>query len=50
MICALLDGFQSSEIEEREFYHKFDGVEEALVELGVLEIVLWIVCAVHHPT
>lgn len=32
------------------FYHKFDGFKEALVELGVLEIVLWVVGAVHHPT
>lgn len=32
----------------KESYHKFDGVEEALVELGVLEIVLRVVCAVHH--
>lgn len=30
--------------------HKFDGVQDALVELVVLEVVLWVVCAVHHPT
>ena len=35
---------------EERFYHKFDGVDEALVELGVLEVVLWVVGAVHHPT
>lgn len=38
------------ELKETESYHKFDGVEEALVELGVLEIVLGVVCAVHHAT
>lgn len=35
--------------EGQKFYHKFDGVEETLVELGVLETVLWVVSAVHHP-
>ena len=34
----------------RAAYHKLDAVEEALVELGVLELVLGAVCAVHHPT
>lgn len=30
-------------------HHKLNRVEEALVELGVLELVLWVVGAVHHP-
>lgn len=38
------------ELKETESYHEFDGVEEALVELGVLEMVLGVVCAVHHAT
>ena len=34
----------------RATHHKLDAVEEALVELVVLELVLWAVCTVHHPT
>lgn len=30
-------------------HHKLNGVEEALVELAVLELVLWVVGTVHHP-
>lgn len=40
----------SERMNEAKSHHKFDGVEEALVELGVLEIVLWVVGAVHHAT
>lgn len=31
-------------------HHKLDGVQETLVELRVLEVVLWTVCTVQHPT
>lgn len=31
-------------------HHKLDGVEKTLVELCVLEVVLWTVCAVQHAT
>lgn len=31
-------------------YHVFNGVNEALVELSVLKVVLWVVYTVHHPT
>ena len=48
-ICVFIP--QSSErLKEKKIYHKLDGVEEALVELCVLEVVLWVVRAVHHPT
>lgn len=30
-------------------HHKLNGVEEALVELRVLKLVLWVVGAVNHP-
>lgn len=31
-------------------HHKLDGVEEALVELRVLEVILWTICAIKHAT
>lgn len=50
-ICFLCEDVEArSRLKETESYHKFDGVEEALVELAVLEIVLGVVCAVHHAT
>jgi len=34
----------------RAAYHELDAVDEALVELAVLELVLGAVGTVHHPT
>lgn len=34
----------------KQFYHKLDGFQEVLVKVVVVEIVLWVICAVHHTT
>lgn len=38
-------GFNKADV-----YHKLDGFYKVLVELVVLEIVLWVICTVHHAT
>lgn len=40
---------KSGWLKKESAHHKLNGVEEALVELGVLELVLWVVGTVHHP-
>lgn len=49
-MCALVNVEKIRVLKQSKSYHKLDGVKEALVELGVLEIVLWVVGTVNHST
>lgn len=43
MLSCIDDNFMTA-------HHKFNGVQEALMELCVLEVVLRTICTVQHPT
>lgn len=49
-MCTLVNVENNRVLKQSKSYHKLDGVKEALVELGVLEIVLWVVGTVNHST